>query len=113
MKIRYLTIILTISIFILVIGVFRAFFQYQDRSRILKNAQEKYDEANSKNEALKRELAQTEQYEYIEKEAREKLGLSREGEVVVILPENTKDVIPTPTPTPVLSNFQKWLKLFM
>lgn len=63
---------------------------------------------------LKGELNEVRSPEFIEKEARDKLGYGREGEVIVLLPPT-----PTPTPTPQaedtmssLTNWQKWGRLY-
>lgn len=64
---------------------------------------------------LKGELNEARSPEFIEKEARDKLGYGREGELMVLLPPT-----PTPTVTPQpenslsdLPNWQKWKKLYL
>ncbi|MDP3994252.1 MAG: hypothetical protein Q8P91_00270, partial [bacterium] len=55
--------------------------------------------------------------EYIEKQLRDKLGLSKEGETIVVLPDADtlrKLVPPIPGEEEILPdpNWKKWLKLF-
>jgi len=69
-------------------------------------------------EELKRKLEFTQSSQYMEQQLRDKLGLAKEGETVVIMPppevlrniapkyEEEKDVLPDP-------NWKRWLKLFI
>ncbi len=92
-------------------------------TRIL-SANQKLTEANNKilaaqkeQEDLKKKVAEAKSQEFIEKEARNKLGLAKSGEIVVILPDaqTLKLLAPTPEkeenflPDP---NWKKWAKLF-
>lgn len=80
--------------------------------------QEKLEEVKRKNEELKSQMEEVGKPQYIEKKAREKLGLVKEGEAIVVLPneEVLKKLSPTveeeentlPDPT-----WRRWLKLFM
>lgn len=70
------------------------------------------------NDKLAAEIAETQSQNFIEKQIRDKLGLVREGEAIVVLPDEEtlkklapqipeeKDSLPDP-------NWKKWLKLFM
>lgn len=70
------------------------------------------------NRELEAKIAQTQGADFIEKEIRNKLGLVKEGEAVVILPDkellkklappesSQDDVLPDP-------NWKRWLKLFI
>lgn len=53
-------------------------------------AQRKVEEAKQKNEELAGKLKYVQSEEFIEKEARDKLGMGKEGETIVVVP---KDVI--------------------
>lgn len=69
-------------------------------------------------EDLQKRLEFTQSQEYMEEQLRNKLGLAKEGETVVIMPppevlkkiapkyEEEKDVLPDP-------NWKRWLKLFI
>lgn len=88
--------------------------------------QQRIEQLKQENRRLSRELDYLKSDEYIEKVAREELGLVRPGDVpVVIVPPDGQRVqstlpIPTPTPSPTPSperrsipNWQRWLALFM
>jgi len=64
------------------------------------------------NKFLLERLKYVKSNEFIEKEAREKLGLSRDGEIVVLFPlrPQTKDPIKEEKKIP---NWKLWLELFL
>lgn len=82
-------------------------------SKYLEQAQAKLDRLRAENEALLRENALAKDPSFIEREARERLGLVKPGEVVVILPdkEATSPATDEPT-TPARPVWQQWLGLF-
>jgi len=57
----------------------------------IKQAKTELSQLESDNLQLKQRLAQIDSPEFIEKEARDKLGLGREGETILILPEQSSD----------------------
>ncbi|HLE48978.1 MAG TPA: septum formation initiator family protein [Patescibacteria group bacterium] len=70
-----------------------------------------------KNEALKKQLEDVDTEFYLEKQIRDKLGYSKEGEVVLILPpdEVLLQLVPKSPEKEDVSiepNWQKWAKLF-
>jgi cell division protein FtsB len=68
------------------IAVFRL-WKAGDRLEV---AQTRLSEVEQENIKLKGELAYTKTDDFVEKEAREKLGYGNEGEVILILPENSE-----------------------
>lgn len=91
-------------------------------SRIL-SAGERIETTRSQIEALKKENAQLKSKInnaksdfYIEKSIRDKLGLSKPGETVVVLPEidlsNLDDEENNQKAVKIEKNWQKWLKIF-
>jgi len=79
---------------------------------------ERIEKLKAENEELQRKIEETQSDEFIERQIRDKLGLTKEGEIVVVLPdeeilrslapkiENEEDTLPDP-------NWKKWLKLFL
>lgn len=75
-------------------------------------------EIESKNNLLQKQLEKTSREEYLEEQARNKLGLVREGEVVIVLPDEDtlrqfspkipEEEVSLPDPT-----WKKWLNLFI
>jgi cell division protein FtsB len=66
---------------------------------------------------LSKKLEMAKSQEFVESQLRNKLGLSKEGEIVVILPpeETLKKIAPKPPEETTLlpdPNWKKWMKLF-
>ena len=112
MKHRLISWLLLIISLTLTIGVIRSWFSLGQQGDIIKQAEEKLQEEEEKQRELKRQLAQVESPAYIEKEARNKLNLGKEGETALILPSISPIARPTPTTPDKSSNWEKWLKLF-
>ncbi len=74
--------------------------------------------AKIENIQLKGKLALVNSPEYVEKEAREKLGYGREGEVMVLLPQEKEEVLGQTTASvdgkeeKPKANWQKWWELY-
>jgi cell division protein FtsB len=97
---------------ILSVNLVRVFLNLSNRGDIIGKTQDRLQKAKDENEELKRELAGVQSNDYIEKQAREKLNLGREGEITVLLPTITPIELPTPTPFDDSANWEKWLRLF-
>jgi len=81
------------------------------------DAQNKVTKLQNENEELKKDLGLVLGDQYIEKQLRDKLGLAKEGETILILPdeefikklvpelEEAKEQLPEP-------NWKKWVNLF-
>lgn len=109
-----------ISVAILLFGLYLIFTFSQDlwvlvqKEREIGMGQEKLEELETTNEKLKEQLEYVQGEQFIEKEARDKLGMAREGETVVMLPENLGQVagLKKEEEEQNLPNWEKWLKLF-
>lgn len=100
-------------VIILASNLIRSFLSISQRENILKDAQDRLEEVREENQNLQRQLAKVESGEYIEKEARNKLNLGKEGEVMLILPSISPVYTPAPTPIDRSTNWQKWVKIFL
>ena len=75
------------------------------------------EKLQKENEELQLKIEEAKKQEYIEKQLRDKLGLSKEGETIVVLPDADtlrKLVPPIPEEEETLPdpNWKKWLKAF-
>lgn len=81
----------------------------------LKLAEQKIEELQKEAANLtgKKEFYQSE--EFIEQEARNKLNMVKEGETVVVLPPNLKEILSKGEnqPQASLPNWRQWLNLFL
>ena len=110
-----------IQILIIIIGI--AFIVSLSRSILkmfrasdeLRLAEQKIEELQEEAASLtvKKEFYQSE--EFIEQEARNKLNMVKEGEAVVVLPPNLKEILGEKEnqPQASLSNWRQWLNLFL
>lgn len=95
-------------------GLARNLHGIYQNSEFQKQAQQKLEKLRAENIRLKGENTEAKQPNFIEREARERLGLVKPGEVVVVLPEEkeattTAQVAETGQPRSV---WQQWLGLF-
>ncbi len=82
------------------------------------NAEKKLEDLNKESLLLQKKLKEVESTNFIEKEARDKLGLAKEGEIVLILPED--EVLRKLSPKEgseeeillTEENWKEWFKLF-
>ena len=113
-----------VQIALLIIGLILAFSLTKNILKIngsgqkITDAQTKVNMLQKENQRLKNELNQIQTPQFVEGQARDKLGLAKKGETVVVLPddeslkllapklEESQEKLPE-------SNWQKWLKLFL
>ncbi len=84
----------------------------------LENERARVEKIRQENEELEAKIAETKSDFFIEREIRNKLGLAKEGEYVVVLPdeETLRSLAPKISEeenTLPDSNWKKWLKLFI
>lgn len=112
MKNRLINWVLLLVALMLVVNIIRSWIYLSQRGDIIRQTQERLKQVREENEELKRKKAQVESEQYIEREARNRLNLGREGEVVLLLPSISPSAEPTPTPVDTSSNLIKWVKVF-
>lgn len=77
----------------------------------VEEAREELTQAQRENEELKKRLAEVQTPEFVEKEAKERLGLAREGEVIVIIPEGETATAGEAKPE-MEPNWKQWWNLY-
>lgn len=107
-------------IFLLIFLIFslaRNILKFYEIRKQIEKGRESVANLKKENEDLSKKLAETQSQESIEKQLRNKLGLAKSGEIVVVLPDEEilkklapqapeeEDALPDPT-------WKKWLKLF-
>ncbi|OGM84628.1 hypothetical protein A2376_03270, partial [Candidatus Woesebacteria bacterium RIFOXYB1_FULL_47_31] len=95
--------------FLFLLSLVRNVSKIADAEKRISKAQERVEKLRKENEETERRLAEVKGEEYIEKQLRDKLGLAKEGEIVVVLPDEEtlrkiapgiaeeEDVLPDPT----------------
>jgi cell division protein FtsB len=99
----------------LIVSLSREIFDLIQKEKIIGKEQLKLEELKVETQVLKEQLDYVQSEEFVEKEAREKLGMTKPGETVVILPEDFKEMVDQsqgviePKEVP---NWKQWLGLF-
>ncbi len=112
MRYKAINWILLILSIILAINIIRTFTDLSRQEGIIKEAEDRLQKVQEEKGTLQKNLAKVESQEFIEQEARNKLNLGREGEVVLILPSVSPLTSPTPIPPDTSSNWQRWMRMF-
>ncbi len=110
-----------LQILIILVGVALIVNLSRDIIRLLHSADEIKQAAQRVEELEKEKESLTQKNEYyqsesfVEEEARDKLNMAKEGETIVILPPNIKEILGTSSsqlvePPP---NWRQWLNLFL
>jgi cell division protein FtsB len=114
---KYINYLLILFVFLTLLGLARSINKARQVREMIKEKQEKVDKLNKENEEFKKRLKEVTSDEYIEKQLRDSLGLAKEGEIVVVLPdketlkalaphiEEEEDSLPDP-------NWKRWVHLF-
>lgn len=115
MKVRVYLLILFVFLFGL--SLFRNILKVNEVKNRIQNEKEKVIKLEEEGKILEEELKKMQGNEFLESQLRDKLGLAKKGESVVILPdpETLKSLVPEIPdekdylPDPI---YVKWLKLF-
>ena len=112
--IRYGLFLIVIS---LIISLSRSIIKLTKAEDKIQDVKNKIISLKKGNEDLNNQISRMESDFFIEKEARDKLGLAKKGEIVLVLPssENYESLInpdSTTEPNLPLPNYKKWLKVF-
>lgn len=111
---NYLFIVLIVF---LMISLARNIVKTLDAQKKIETKEQEIASLEQKNQELKNDLNQVQSSEYTEQQLRDKLGLAKEGETVIVLPDKDtlKSLVPERSgqqevlPDP---NWKKWMKLF-
>lgn len=100
---------------LLIVNLSRSIYEIWKKKDIVHEREVALREAQEQNEELKKKIADAESPEFIEKTAREKLGLVKDKEVVVLM--DTSKIVSKDSENEVKSldtdpNWKRWWKLF-
>lgn len=79
----------------------------------VKEAQVEIDRLQAEKRVMEKRLAESQTEDYVERIAREKLGLGKPGEVVVIIDEDQKENSKKQNEIEKIKNWQLWRKLYL
>jgi len=114
---KYLSYLLIFISILLMVSLVRNIVKINNVNQSIKEEEEKVEKIREENEELEAKLEILRSDEYQEKQLRDKLGLAKEGELIVVLPEDEvlrnlapkhveeEETLPDP-------NWKKWAHLF-
>jgi cell division protein FtsB len=108
LKSRITTFALGLMLVLVVVGATQVLIRKYEVDRQIAGLQKKADEINKKNLELSELVKYLNTPEYKEREAREKLNLKKEGELVVALPKQLGESLEQDNQPPLPSNPSKW-----
>jgi len=106
-----------ILVILLLVSTIKNLRKVSDINSAVQREKDKVEKMKQENAGLEAQIAQTQGDAYIEKQIRDKLGLVKPGEAIVVLPDpeilrklapqipEDQDALPDP-------NWKKWIKLF-
>ena len=110
---------ITIVIIILIIAynLLGQIFTTLKSGERLKTATDELYSMEQKNQMLKKKLTQVQTQDFIEQQARDKLGLGKGNETIMVIPDNKINQVlgvkeESKQPEIKIPNWQGWLKLF-
>ena len=112
MKRNFLLIVGLFVAILLVVNSTKRLLTFRTTNQKVEDAQARLEQLKRENEALKGDLAYKSTNEYKEQEIRDKLGLAREGEVVVVLPQEETESLGDVSGKKKKENWEKWRDVF-
>ena len=114
---KYSNYLIILILFLLALSLSKNILKVKKVDSDISGAREKLEKLKIQNKDLAQQLEKVKSDAYIEKQLRDKLGLAKEGEIVVILPddETLKKLVPNEVkeedslPDP---NWKKWIHIF-
>lgn len=114
---KYSTYFFILLAVVVLVSLFRNLSRVVGARKRIENTQKRVEKLRQENAEIERRLAEVKGEEFIEKQLRDRLGLAKEGEIVVVLPDEEilrkvapaateeEEVLPDPT-------WKRWLNLF-
>jgi cell division protein DivIC len=113
MRIRTQLLIIAVSLFV-AIGVIGSIWDLYHRKDIVAVREKKLLELQKENKTLKEKLTEVLSPGFVEREARDKLGMAKPGETVALVgqPGSDESRLPEDFLTPPLPNWKQWWQVF-
>lgn len=112
MKKNFLLIVAILIMMILVSNSVKKIISFRGTSVLVEQEEQKMARLKQENENLKRELEYKQSERFVEGEIRNKLGLAKEGEEIVVVPGKESDLQVETSNAKTVPNWKKWKKLF-
>lgn len=93
----------------LMASLVRSILSVREKENIVIEEEKRLEALKKEKKILDQSLEKLDSPLFLEKQAREKLNLGKDGEYVVVLPISSP--FPSPTPSPVLEHWEEWKNL--
>jgi len=110
-KTRYFRTLIVIVSLLLVVSMSKSIYNLWKKKDIVRERRAELENLKAENITLQQQLKEAQSPEFIEKQAREKLGLLKEGETIVLMP-NDKTQMTNGETRENLPIWKKWWRLF-
>ena len=102
---------------ILASSLVKSIRRIKEGNAVIEKTKVRLEKINEENNKLSNQLQITQSDEFMEKQLRDKLGLAKEGEIILILPEpdivrKLAPIIPEEEEIKPKTNLEKWIDLF-
>lgn len=108
---RIIPFILIAVLLLIIKSIIESIVTLQQNSQIVQQLKTEKDTAIKRQEFLSQELYYVKTNDFIENEAREKLGMVKPGEHVILIPPTSANSAPTKKEENI-PNWEKWRRLF-
>lgn len=108
---KLLTFIIAGFLLVLIFNSVKASFESYQKLEELGGGKDQLNNLQVKNKQLKQELTNKQTDFFVEQEARNRLGLQKTGDTIIILQDQSSNSIEKKVNQTQESNLQKWLKL--
>ena len=108
---RLITFFISLISLIFIVNISRSIYTLWQKGGVVAERAKVREAVKKENNALTEKLKDVESPEFIERQARDKLNLQKDGEVVVVLPKDV-NVESKPQAQTEVPNWQKWWRLF-
>ncbi len=97
---------------LLIVNSTKRILSFHSTSRGIVEAEARLERLKKENEALKRDLEYKKSDQFTEGEIRNKLGLAKKGEEIVVVPKDESDKQQETSNKKEKANWEKWRELF-
>ena len=114
---RWFTLLLLFTVVIVGSSIFRDLKKAKEVEKIIKKEEEEVFNLRKKRNELEKRIEETKDIDNIERQLRDKLGLARENEIIIVLPDDEtlrsfSPKLEEEKEIPVDPNWKKWVKIF-
>lgn len=109
---KIIFIVIVVTLLLIINNLIYSIWNIWQKKDVVLQAQNELSLEKQENQKLKAALSYSQTQEFIEKQARDKLFMTKEGERKVLIPEASEAAIKSSQPGETDPNWKKWWNLF-